>query len=1006
MLTDLQNVLNDASQWDESTPALEVQKICANVTSQFRACVGGWGFALRSVFVETDEKKLCLLFSVISARFPDSYRQNLEPIERAQLRQLMKELFLNLGQESAHSYSDSNLQKLTRLYVAIFKVEYLLDWASFFHDLLAMVSRSRVFLKEPQTRNAMDVEYHSRTDGVVPQPGMQQIVLYLQILSSIGFAMSPDQVGTLDRGTDIKDRMREEALTALIPSLFNLAKRLGNHRQASKALDAMTYFIGWADINLFVNAKNLAAVASFLEFDLVRESAVEFYIRVLDKSCSDLDKLRLLLQLQLPSLIESIPLSSESHDLGFQKNIARLIDEGCCELRSCLERLPENQLVESDIAIRRQGATLAEQMQALAVLYFGHDDADVADRVYNCVLCIIRDTKRSGLEPTDAILDMCATIIPIIRKRITLDGKVKGNDPEDQHSERILLARRRDLNELCKFIFAISPERSAKTLQAYVDELESLVESPDLKDGFAIEAVLKLLCQVGGCTLFTPEYRAKYFVFVRDTIVKCCKWGLFFRSEPCVRIALFELLNVFHRDCFNDSEDELRIVLATVLDVRCLGSLPAERVKCLYILNRIVKACPLNHSDIGNTILIGIKALICDEQVMYLDSKEEEEENLWMEITGYIVGHLPSDIAQADWMEIFLSPPIARLERYVNEKLYHEEEDTSDGDNTPLTKLISSISCFAKGTERRNNVTSRYYSLVLELLMQILSEHSPISFRHSLVTYLFRMVDCLGIEMLDSTSIAFSILLNDCDEATGNDLSKLACHIFKFGKVAAFDFADQLFSPLTSFFNDRLANKSNFQSARDYSDFLASYYQFLQEMIGHGLAAVFVSPRNIETFPSILNVLRDGCTSIGAHPIQRKAFSCVHQLLKAWADSNALFTQYFFENVLPLQFELPLHPRFDLDDANNGNIMTLQACLLQEANARFPERFISHLREQFFPKLLQTLPVIDQAANTKANPQPVDFVESFIALLAQPAQMRTFMRQNCQEFKTRSSVGG
>lgn len=155
---------------------------------------------------------------------------------------------------------------------------------------------------------------------------------------------------------------------------------------------------------------------------------------------------------------------------------------------------------------------------------------------------------------------------------------------------------------------------------------------------------------------------------------------------------------------------------------------------------------------------------------------------------------------------------------------------------------------------------------------------------------------------------------------------------------------------------------------RELMQLRREYYCFLNTVAGAHLASVFISPTNIAHLQLILESLLQGCSAIGDPGSQKFAFACLGQLSKEWLGEGhgpnpALpegfadtFLTWILQNVIPLAFEIPFNPRFNLEDARSSDALQEMAALERALYAALGPQFEQYLMAQLPVTSLQCTP--------------------------------------------------
>lgn len=142
---------------------------------------------------------------------------------------------------------------------------------------------------------------------------------------------------------------------------------------------------------------------------------------------------------------------------------------------------------------------------------------------------------------------------------------------------------------------------------------------------------------------------------------------------------------------------------------------------------------------------------------------------------------------------------------------------------------------------------------------------------------------------------------------------------------------------------------------RDYTILKREFYNLLQTITTQQLTPIFISQTNIGNLYDILNTLIQGCTIYKDPSSQKHCFSIWNNLVVQWLSpltsqnlpegfSDTLIN-LILENLIPLNFEIPIDPRFNLEDAKSNEVIQEMAILERNLWSFFGDSFETFLTQ-------------------------------------------------------------
>lgn len=190
-----------------------------------------------------------------------------------------------------------------------------------------------------------------------------------------------------------------------------------------------------------------------------------------------------------------------------------------------------------------------------------------------------------------------------------------------------------------------------------------------------------------------------------------------------------------------------------------------------------------------------------------------------------------------------------------------------------------------------------------------------------------RLIGCLGGEMLPYLPALINSLLNECLVNELVDFLPFISLIAHKFKPMIFNVLDELLLPLVKRVFDFLnTSPSGTDEALLLVDLRKAYLTFLTNLFNYELEGVLVSDTNFPHLNMILQTILHFAKDSSDTSTQKMAFGIFLKMINSWIPSASPeaqngtttgvvgFSQYIYESVLPVCFEVPMNVSFNLGD--------------------------------------------------------------------------------------------
>lgn len=959
-----QTEIENALQWvfgDDDSEQEKKAVVWGQLFEHFKMSPEGWKYCVMKLFESRNEKLLFFYLQIIQETITHKY-EGLEDGDKFQLRSAI--LTFLQQRLCVDQHTPFILNKFAQLVALLFRADYLTTWTGFFDDLLNLIN-------------------------VCGGQNTLLVDMYLRIMSSIDQEVVSLEVARpkdeFVRNSQIKDRMRDQSLPAIVDSWYSLIVLFAptNPKIARHVFEVLNCYIGWIDINLVVNERFMQLFSSLIHNTPLREVVIDYFAQVVSKGMRDVDKLNLVSTLNLTLFVESIPISNDEQDVDFQTSVAKLVGQCGLEISEVLTNLPTNPQPNTlEAELRQHGESLLQSFLVLAFKFMSHPDDGVSEETIQFLQKYVNQIKKNKTM-NEVQQEQFRVLLLIIKNKISLDDQFDFDRMLEYESQT--LEFRKNLFTLFKTIAFIHPQLAAQMVQSFIDDIPQ-------QDPFALEGTLQLFYLLGeGVSVEVQSQTQQFFINGMEIF---CKLNIPFHPHRFVVVSFYDNLLRYSK-FFAGRSEAIEGFLRILLDGRSIRSdVRIIRTKSCEALVKFLRALPSEVVPFAALIVEGIKGYILDGQRQ--NSYDYDTTNL-VEAAGIVVAKVgPGTETQAQLMELFLSNPIAQLEQMVNQKLYKHDTQADQKYSKYMCDLVTTVGTFSKGfqAQSENPNTLHYFCRPLLLLLQVTKEQPHFGIRSKAIFFLHRMVEVLGIGVLQTFVQSIEILMNGSDLTSVNEVIALVNQVISTFKENSFDIINQLFLPMVTFIFQIISQNENVtKNSEEEREVLAlrrNYFLFMHTIVISKLENILVSQANLPHFENILNTLREGGLFYADPHIQQKCFACFRRLVAQWGDANPPFTQYFFEKIVPLIFEVPMNPAFNLTDALTVSVLSEQCFMLHEASKKYPQALPAFLAQNVFPAL-----------NC-----PAEFTATFLGALANPQALKQFLRAFFLDCKSRMNVGG
>ncbi|KAM9992084.1 hypothetical protein ACTFIZ_012749 [Dictyostelium cf. discoideum] len=617
--------------------------------------------------------------------------------------------------------------KYAQVMVLLFKQEYLENWVTFFDDFLSMLS-----------------------------PGNSSIDIFLRICKSIEEEVVSFDVhrspAELAQNTFIKDTMRENAITKIVASWYEILVHHQTPSLINMTLQNIKTYVGWIDISLIVNEKFIPLFCKYLGVRVVRDEVCDCFKEIINKGMDPFAKLTLIQQLEIKNIIKFAQLD----DQEFNIRVGALINLTGMEILRSLESIQTLQQEGLDKKFP-SGEILLEDMLQLLFQFFNNESNDVSYSVHGLASLYVQKLKNIKVLNEKQIQHI-TLLVQIVRNKMRY--KTSRIEEEDDENNIKFADFRKDLSNLFRNIFRICPEMVGSFIATNIQRIvenknnKNTTNSKNGKNGTInnnnnininntnntnninnttnntnknnvnknanniknnnnedddddddmsfsdIEVSIYLLFQMGEGISATSEETLKSFEkFFGSMVVVLSQSSISITEHQVVSLIYFETIVRYAKYIPMDEQQYLSSVLKSFLDERGIHNKDSSvRSKAGYLLNKLAKYLKVQMFPYINDIIDALKNHLIISYEIQKEVPFEEQLNFY-ESLGFLIGgaNLPIEKEQL-YIEKILNNPIIKMEEIIAKQLYKGDSKENQFYYTvQLTQLINVIGTFSKG---------------------------------------------------------------------------------------------------------------------------------------------------------------------------------------------------------------------------------------------------------------------------------------------------------------------
>lgn len=915
--------------------ALKYFEELKNSDAGWQICIG----ALTSGIYERDDHVLFFCFQVLEHFIKTRYHE-VDTHHQQFLRKFLSE-WIQIQSCRANTDKAFLKNKAAQVFSLVFINDYPHRWPSFLSDLL-------------QT-----LKY-----------GPAAVDFYLRILLAIDSEVVDREnvqlLHELERNSRIKDTMREQCVTELVDSWYQIITNYENVNPpiTCQCLDIIGVFISWIDINLVANDQFAPVFVRFLSNDMLRESACECILEVINKGMDPVSKTKLV-ELFV-TLLENagVLVANENDESDFTVKLAKLLNGiGVVLVMSWNKLTKVGDHANAAVTLQSIESKLPLLLKFLNSVY-----DDVSQAIIEFTRDYIQLLKQLPVMNQSQLSNIEALLFVVMNKHKYDDSYNFEHEGED---EGLFIRYRKQLKVVFDNLAQLDSQIVLKRVQEYVMKTLQQWQVAPFQD---VEAAIYFLYILGEAI---PVTHGNHFsgsdakvTAMNEMMSLLATSGVSCHSHVSVILEYFETI-VRYEKFFNQLPQHIPDVLTVFMDHRGLRhSNPKVCSRVAYLFSRFVKCLKAHMQNYTEDILRRLQdhlTLAPYENGMATSMLTLEDQLYLFETAAVLV--VCSQFEQQRkqrLMKELLSPVILKYDHLLKQFAVETDKDRQELLAKCLAHAIAVTSRTSKAFSNQQTMKScgcvQIYLEALQVFLPVLQ----VSYQQDILQvavrqFLHRMVVCLEEELLPYIPSAAEFLLKKTDIRSVQEFIPLINQIitkFKLSWVFQKEivpFLQTVFMPIVNVIFEALAvpiDERDQQAAQEKKSLQRNYFTFIAAIVTNGITDVIASQDTNDVHRVLLTVIH-GAVNIPDPVAQKTCFSVLKKLVDLWGGKDGLpgFEEFMYKNIVPACFMAPLKDTFDLGDAQSIQALSESALCLKMVLDKRGEELICYLQTEYLPTL-------------------------------------------------------
>ncbi|KAI5083164.1 hypothetical protein GOP47_0002907 [Adiantum capillus-veneris] len=771
--------------------------------------------------------------------------------------------------------------KLSQIIVILICIDYPSGWPSVFLDLIGFLPKGH---------------------GVVDMFCRVMNTLDEEVIS-LDYSRKPEEVLVATR---IKDAMRQQCVTQIVGSCYNLALAYKGVRPqlAGMVLDMLQRCVAWIDIQLVANDTFIPLLFDLLlssqESTEVRGAAADCLLAIVSKKMDASLKLNLLRQLQIGRICGSF---AEKQETDLMLKLSNLFTGFATEVLCCHKKLLGAESTD------QVAASIEDLLDAVvpSIFYFLHsDDEDISSTTLQFLSNYVSGmkSKLSEEKQSSHLTQMLDAILNKMRYDPADKDSLNVPDKAGKEEEERMSDYRKDLLGLFRSIHRIAPTITKGFIKS---TLSRVFGDPDVSFEDA-EATIMLLYVLGEGL---SEESFKSGSDVAELVT------LFFSGQISCHS---------HR-------------LVALLYLECV-------TRASYLFMRFVKMLRLQLLPYVEIVLQSLQDILAGftsskVQLRKSQTMSFEDGSHAFEAIGLLLGvEELSEEKQMKYLSALLVPLCNQVDSLLTCRPLDDDPALPSTTVVALQQVIVAINSLSKGFGEQLATCTRpavgmLFKQALDVLLRVLQVFPKNKIlRGKVISFLHRMIETLGSSMFPFLPTAFQQLLVESEPKEMLEFLVLINQLISTFKSGIKDLIQELFPYILGHVFTTLPNEtypegpeSHTEEMQNLQELERVYFTFLQGITSNELSSILLSSKNSHLLNDVIqSVLVASCQHKDVL-VRKVCVQIFTRLVKDWCGTRVEEEKVpGFRGFIVETFAAKccvysvLEPSFNLRDANTFNL--------------------------------------------------------------------------------------
>eukprot|EP01094_Clydonella_sp_ATCC50884_P029170 TRINITY_DN9045_c0_g1_i1.p1 TRINITY_DN9045_c0_g1~~TRINITY_DN9045_c0_g1_i1.p1 ORF type:complete len:941 (-),score=223.08 TRINITY_DN9045_c0_g1_i1:60-2882(-) len=823
-------------------------------------------------------------------------------------------------------------EKFSQVVVALFRMEYLDSWGTFFDEIRGQCESGNL--------SCLDI--------------YQRILLAIDdyIISSECFRNPSDA----KLANDVKDAMREGAIEKIALDWISIL-RLGSECSELKelALANLDKYIAWMDIGLVVNDQMLPLLFAGLSDKDIQRFCCGCLIEIVLKGMEPPDKLALLLSLNIENEIVRVHVNNAK----FATKLSKLINF------IGVEALGTISYVEGDM--QKQAIDLSMKSLEIALPFLGHRVDKVSSSCFELINSFVEYVRKHDLGQDEDTIARIGKVLEICHTKLAYPEDFNHEEPDED--EEAFIRYRNSLGQLFRSLVRLQPERVIQYIYNALDQATQNISAVSLIE---LEVALRMMF-LAGQDIADKEtyYPALISMIVERKVIE--------HESVAVPLAFMDVVVRYVRYIPRD-EAFLSEVLQMFLGKHGLRhSQRKVRSRSCYFFYRLIKGLLDCIASFSQPIIENLKPLLLVETNLTEDVITIDDQCSLFEALGSMIATVRPG-SRATLVEHSLGTVMCQARAVFAEASENVDQLQDPRFGVYVSRILKVFASFAQGFEKKDTsevkgVFEESMALCADALKMLPVDQNV---RAQSVFLLHRMIQSLGADILETITPFVEHLLTYLEDGDGKcllEFFQLITQIMASFEEKAAPLIDSVFSPLVAkvapYFMRDITMRS--EEGLECDRIQRQFFIFLKYLFSGNLVSVMTSERNVGSVKDVISAVMEPCSRLDGTTMGTKSicFKLLRKMCQHW--NNEEFCQIVVDRGFELIFAVPMHPDFVLSDAESQNLLIDITSFQRDAlqmNEAMPEhlaKFLSskgideQIVSEYITRLMETRRVRDFA---------------------------------------------